>query len=54
MTENGNSFSERIKNLIKTIPPGKVAAYGQIATMAGNPHEAIFCLREALQSRRSP
>ena len=37
MTENGNSFSERIKNLIKTIPPGKVATYGQIAAMAGNP-----------------
>ncbi len=33
MTE---SFTERVKTLIKEIPPGKVATYGQIATYAGN------------------
>lgn len=31
------SFSQRVKSLIKKIPPGKVATYGQIATLAGNP-----------------
>ncbi|MFX0205405.1 MAG: MGMT family protein [Candidatus Hodarchaeota archaeon] len=29
-------FSERVKSLIKEIPPGKVATYGQIAACAGN------------------
>ena len=32
-----HSFSERVKQLIKQIPHGKVATYGQIATHAGNP-----------------
>jgi len=32
-----SSFSQRIKALIKKIPRGKVATYGQIATYAGNP-----------------
>ena len=32
-----SSFSQRVKSLIKKIPPGKVATYGQIATLAGNP-----------------
>ncbi len=30
------SFSERVKQLIKQIPFGKVATYGQIADYAGN------------------
>ena len=30
-------FSARVKQLIKAIPYGKVATYGQIASMAGNP-----------------
>jgi len=34
------SFSNRAKNLIKGIPYGKVATYGQIATSAGNPRAA--------------
>jgi methylated-DNA-protein-cysteine methyltransferase-like protein len=29
-------FAERIITLIRSIPKGKVATYGQIATMAGN------------------
>ena len=37
MKTTTNSFSERVKKLIKAIPPGKVATYGQIAMMAGNP-----------------
>ena len=31
------SFTERLKALIKQIPVGKVATYGQIALYAGNP-----------------
>ncbi|NHJ00512.1 MAG: MGMT family protein [Candidatus Heimdallarchaeota archaeon] len=30
-------FTKKVKFLIKCIPPGKVATYGQIATHAGNP-----------------
>lgn len=37
MQQNSRSFGERIKELIRTIPAGKVATYGQIAMMAGNP-----------------
>jgi methylated-DNA-protein-cysteine methyltransferase related protein len=31
------SFSERVREIIKSIPKGKVASYGQIAAYAGNP-----------------
>ena len=34
-----NTF-ERIYEAVKTIPEGKVATYGQIAFIAGNPHWA--------------
>ncbi|MFX0147601.1 MAG: MGMT family protein, partial [Candidatus Hodarchaeota archaeon] len=34
------SFSQQVKQLIKQIPFGKVATYGQIATLAGNPRGA--------------
>lgn len=36
----GDSFSHRVKELIKRIPRGKVATYGQIAAYAGNPRAA--------------
>lgn len=32
-----NTF-EKIYEVVKQIPKGKVATYGQIATLAGNPH----------------
>ncbi len=32
-----NTF-EKIYEVVKKIPKGKVATYGQIATLAGNPH----------------
>ncbi len=35
-----HSFHERVKALIKKIPRGKVATYGQIAALAGNPRGA--------------
>jgi methylated-DNA-protein-cysteine methyltransferase-like protein len=31
------SFHQRAVSVIKKIPPGRVATYGQIAAMAGNP-----------------
>jgi len=31
------SFSQRVKDMVKKIPKGKVATYGQIAAYAGNP-----------------
>jgi methylated-DNA-protein-cysteine methyltransferase-like protein len=31
------TFTQQVKNLIKNIPAGYVATYGQIATYAGNP-----------------
>jgi methylated-DNA-protein-cysteine methyltransferase-like protein len=39
-TNKNNSFSERVKKVIKQIPSGKVATYGQIAFLAGNPRGA--------------
>ncbi len=30
------SFSRRVKEIIKRVPRGKVATYGQVATLAGN------------------
>ena len=35
-----STFSERAAELIKRIPRGRVATYGQIATCAGNPFAA--------------
>ncbi len=35
-----SSFSHQVKELIKQIPLGKVATYGQIAALAGNPRAA--------------
>jgi methylated-DNA-protein-cysteine methyltransferase related protein len=32
--------SRRIADLIRSIPPGRVASYGQIAALAGIPHGA--------------
>lgn len=32
-----NTF-EKIYEVVKRIPKGKVATYGQVATLAGNPH----------------
>jgi methylated-DNA-protein-cysteine methyltransferase-like protein len=36
----GSSFSENAREIIKQIPHGKVATYGQIAASAGNPRAA--------------
>ncbi len=34
------SFTDRLRGIIKKIPSGKVATYGQIAALAGNPMAA--------------
>jgi methylated-DNA-protein-cysteine methyltransferase-like protein len=34
------SFFEKVYEIVRTIPPGKVATYGQIARLAGKPHAA--------------
>jgi methylated-DNA-protein-cysteine methyltransferase-like protein len=33
-------FTKTVVSLVKRIPPGKVATYGQIAALAGKPHAA--------------
>jgi methylated-DNA-protein-cysteine methyltransferase-like protein len=33
---NEESFSNRVKQVIRQIPKGKVATYGQVASIAGN------------------
>lgn len=39
-THQGISFTQRVKDVIKKIPQGKVATYGQVAALAGNPRAA--------------
>lgn len=39
------AFSERIKEIIRSIPKGKVATYGQIAAFAGSPRAARQVVR---------
>ena len=39
------SFSQRVKDVIKKVPEGKVATYGQIAALAGNPRAARQVVR---------
>lgn len=40
MTEKRGSVFEKIYNVVKSIPKGKVATYGQVALAAGNPRWA--------------
>ncbi len=39
------SFTDRVKDIIKKIPRGRVATYGQIAAYAGNPRGARQVVR---------
>jgi methylated-DNA-protein-cysteine methyltransferase-like protein len=39
------TFTQRVVEAIKSIPRGKVATYGQIAAMAGNPRAARQVVR---------
>ena len=47
-----SSLSRQIKDIIKKIPRGKVATYGQIAMMAGDPHAARQVVRILHSSSR--
>jgi len=38
--QEGKSFSERVYQLVRQIPRGKVVTYGQIAAKVGNPRAA--------------
>jgi len=51
-TFDGFSFSQRVKDIIKKIPRGKVATYGQIAAYAGNPRAARQVVRILHSSAR--
>ena len=52
-----SSFSIRIIDLIKSIPQGKVATYGQIATYAGNPRASrlvVWALNSYWEKEKLP
>ena len=34
------NFFEKVYAVIRTVPPGQVISYGQVAFLAGNPHMA--------------
>ena len=39
------SFNQRVIEIIKSIPKGKIATYGQVAALAGNPRGARMVVR---------
>ena len=50
-------FSQKIKDIIKKIPQGKVTTYGQIATGAGNPRATrlvVWILNSSSEKERLP
>lgn len=47
------SFSEKVYQIAKQIPPGKVATYGQIAAILGNPR-AARAVGNALHQNKNP
>jgi methylated-DNA-protein-cysteine methyltransferase-like protein len=54
MTE---TFHQRVMTLVKRIPKGRVATYGQIAALAGNPRGArqvVRTLNVAAEKERLP
>ena len=51
------SLTQRVKDIIKKIPRGRIATYGQIATCAGNPRAArlvIWVLNSSSQKDKLP
>lgn len=38
----GQSFSQRVYDVVKQIPSGEVATYGQVARLAGSPRSARY------------
>ncbi|WP_455140330.1 MGMT family protein [Candidatus Hodarchaeum mangrovi] len=52
-----STFSNEVINIIKSIPKGKVATYGQIAALAGNPRGArqvTWLLHSATEKENLP
>jgi len=52
-----DTFADRVKQLIKAIPKGQVATYGQIAMMAGNPggvRGVVWILHSSSQKANLP
>lgn len=47
-----SSFSRRVKRVIRSIPKGKIATYGRVATYAGNPRGARQVVRVLHSSTR--
>ena len=47
-----SSFGGRVKEIIRSIPKGKVATYGRVATYAGNPRGARQVVRVLHSSTR--
>jgi methylated-DNA-protein-cysteine methyltransferase-like protein len=52
VAETNTPFTKAVKSVIKRIPKGKVASYGQIAAMAGNPRAARQVVRILHSSSR--
>ncbi len=53
----GTSFSDAVKAAIKHIPRGRVATYGQIARLAGNPRAVravVWILHSSSAKHRLP
>jgi methylated-DNA-protein-cysteine methyltransferase-like protein len=56
-TSESLSFSQKVKSIIKKIPRGKVATYGQIAMQAGNPRasrQVVWILNSSSQKDKLP
>ncbi len=52
-----SSFSQRVKEILKKIPQGKVATYGQVAAYAGHPRAArqvVWILNSSSQKDKLP
>jgi methylated-DNA-protein-cysteine methyltransferase-like protein len=56
-TSGASSFSQRVKEIIKKIPRGKVATYGQIAAYAGSPRavrQVVWILNSSSRKDKLP
>ncbi|MGB8656315.1 MAG: MGMT family protein [Candidatus Zixiibacteriota bacterium] len=56
-TSGVSPSTQRVKNIIRQIPQGKVATYGQIAALAGNPRAArqvVWILHSSAEKDRLP
>lgn len=42
MGDMSGAFNARVYDVVRKIPEGKVATYGQVAALAGNPRNARF------------